>query len=552
MKNTIKYAIGIFILCLFNLSVFSQTTDSKEPAKDKKETEDPKEAEDKKEKKKTIADITKSCRLIDGLFPIYQDTAKGNIYMAIRKDQLDKEFIHFFHAEDGGMNFGWVKGSYGWEKVFKIGKYYDKLEFKEQNTRYHFDKNHALAKSSQANINEPIFSSAKIEVASEKEDTFLIAADGLFKSEDLAQLTFSYPPGQGPKNPFKIGSMSKDKTKISAIRNYPKNTDVVVDYSFENKRPTNYGLPTTTDARFSNIQIQHTILEMPDNDYQPRYEDPRVGHFTTEVDDQLSKSATPYKDMIHRWHLVKKNPGAALSEPVEPITFWMENTTPEKFRPIIKDAVERWNMAYEVAGFKNAVVVKQQPDDAEWEAGDVRYNVLRWTATPYQGSAWGPSFVNPRTGQILAADIMLDYVFLRGSVTESDLYALDKRSIEQMIEDDQAEHQSHKFNQHFCMANYEASRKLMFGKTVTTALDFEEAERERMVNESIIELLLHEVGHTLGLAHNYISSQMWDSQEVHNRAKTEELGLTSSVMDYNPMNLAVNKSDQGNFQSVVL
>ena len=545
MKNTLQYALSIFFLFCFCFSGIAQEAQAKEEKKEKEEKEE------KEEKKKTISDITKACKKIDGLFPIYQDTTNGNIFMAIRKDQLDKEFIHFFHAEDGGLNFGWVKGSYGWEKVFKVEKYFDKLEFKEQNTRYHFDENSALARASHANINEPIFHSSKIEIASEKEDTFLIKADGLFKSDDLAQLTFSFPPGQGPKNPFKIGSMSKDKTKIRSIKNFPKNTDIVVDYVFENKRPTNYGLPTTTDARFSNIQIQHTILEMPDNDYQPRYEDPRVGHFTTEVDDQLSKSETPYRDMIHRWHLVKKDPGAALSEPVEPITFWMENTTPVKYRPIIKDAVERWNIAFEKAGFKNAVVVKQQPDDADWEAGDVRYNVLRWTAAPYMGSAWGPSFVNPRTGQILAADIMLDYVFLRGSETDSDLYNLDGRSLVEMISDDVAIPHTHRFNQHICMANHHASKKMIFGKTVTTALDFEEEEKERMVNETVIELLLHEVGHTLGLAHNYISSQMWDSKEVHNREKTEKMGLTSSVMDYNPLNLAVNKSEQGNYQSVV-
>ena len=179
--------------------------------------------------------------------------------------------------------------------------------------------------------------------------------------------------------------MSKEKTKILDVRNYPENTDVVVEYVYENSSPTNFGLPTVTDARYTSIHVQHSILEMPDNDYQPRYEDPRVGHFVTEVTDQTTTDVTPYRDMIHRWHLVKKNPNADMSEPVEPIIFWMENTTPEEIRPIIKKGVERWNLAFEKAGFKNAVVVKQQPDDADWDAGDVRYNVLRWTAAPYMG-----------------------------------------------------------------------------------------------------------------------------------------------------------------------
>lgn len=503
------------------------------------------------EKKPTVADKVKSCKKIDGLFPIYQDTAKGNIFMAVMKNQLDKEFIHFFHAENGGLNYGWVKGTFGWEKVFKIRKYFDRIEFVEQNTNYYFDEENALARSSKANINEPIFSSEKIEV--ESGDTLLIAADGLFKSQNLAQLQFAYPPGRGPKNPFKLGGMSKDKTKISGIKSFPENLLVTVDYVFENGTPTNSGLPTTTDARFSTVQIQHNILEMPDNDYEPRYEDPRVGHFTTQVDDQLSHSETPWRDMIHRWHLVKKDPDAELSEPVEPITFWMENTTPEEHRPTIKAAIERWNNAFEQAGFKNAVVVKQQPDDADWEAGDVRYNVMRWTATPYMGSAWGPSFVNPRTGQILSADIMMDYVFLRGGDTEMELYDREGKSIAELIEEDMNQVHNHPAGMHnkYCAVQKEAARKMLFGRTVTGALDYDEEEKKRMLNETLIEVVMHEVGHTLGLAHNYISSQMWDATQIHDRALTEKEGMTSSVMDYNLMNIAVNKEDQGSYQSVV-
>ena len=150
---------------------------------------------------------------------------------------------------------------------------------------------------------------------------------------------------------------------------------------------------------------------MPDNDFEPRFDDPRVGYFSTEVDDQTSTSSTPYRDLIHRWDLKKKNPEAAISEPVTPITWWMENSTPLEWRETIKAAVLQWNIAFEKAGFKNAIVVKQQPDDADWDAGDIRYNVLRWTSSPQPPfGGYGPSFVNPRTGQILGADIMLEFV----------------------------------------------------------------------------------------------------------------------------------------------
>ena len=114
--------------------------------------------------------------------------------------------------------------------------------------------------------------------------------------------------------------------------------------------------------------------------------------------------------MIHRWDLKKKNPNSPVSELVQQNGWWIENTTPKELRPTIKRAGELWNLDFEEAGFKNAVVLKQQPDSADWDAGDIRYNVIRWTSSPNpRFSGYGPSFVNPRTGQILGADIMLEY-----------------------------------------------------------------------------------------------------------------------------------------------
>ena len=152
---------------------------------------------------------------------------------------------------------------------------------------------------------------------------------------------------------------------------------------------------------------------MPDNDFSPRFDDPRVGYFTEQVTDLTSISVTPYRDLINRWYLVKQNPDAAMSDPVEPITFWIENTTPMELRETIRDAALAWNHAFEAAGFSNAIRVEVQPDDAEWDAGDIRYNVLRWTSSPNPPfGGYGPSFVNPRTGQIIGADIMLEFVFV--------------------------------------------------------------------------------------------------------------------------------------------
>ena len=505
----------------------------------------------KKDSSKMLSYAVKKCKKIDGLFNLYRDTTDGKLYMEVSADKIGKEYIHFFHAENGSLNAGWLKGSYGWESILRIEKYYDRIEFIGQNPHFYFDPESPLSKSANADINNPIVNMSKILAMNEGKDTFLIEADGVFLTEALAQLKYLPSPGSKQKNPFNIGNLSKDKTRYSAVRNYPDNVNVVVDYAYENPYPTNFGLSTVTDPRYITIKVQHNLIEMPQNDYQPRYDDPRVGYFTTLVTDQTSTSVTPYKDLIHRWHLKKKDPSADISEPVEPIVYWMENTTPTELRPVIKKAVESWNIAFEKAGFKNAVVVKQQPDDATWDAGDIRYNVLRWTSAPMMGSAWGPSFVNPRTGQILGADIMLDYVFVRGLNTLNKLYGVDGRDLQEMMFENEHWTNIAHVRPYQCELADHRHSDFLFGRYVGKTLGYSEEQLSTLAEEMIVELLLHEVGHTLGLNHNFKSSQLHSPDEINNKELTSKVGLTGSVMDYNPFNLASDKEEQGQFLSTV-
>ena len=184
----------------------------------------------------------------------------------------------------------------------------------------------------------------------------------------------------------------------------------MVDLAYDNPAPFNGGGKDITDARYVRVRMQHSFIEIPKNDYRPRKDDARVGYFMQERNDQTSKKVLPYQDMINRWNLKKKDPNAALSEPVEPIVWWVENTTPVEYRDAIVEAGLKWNEAFEKAGFKNAVVMKIMPDNADWDPADIRYNVIRWVSSPTpQYGAIGPSFVNPKTGQILGADITIEW-----------------------------------------------------------------------------------------------------------------------------------------------
>jgi hypothetical protein len=486
------------------------------------------------DKKKDIASFTKGSKAHGGLFQLYQDTANGDLYMRIKADQLDKEYIYFSQVSDGASAAGYFRGSYRGSKIFKLARYFDRIEFQVENTGYHYDADNALSKAARANINTPIIYSEKI--AAQDSASYLIKVNDLFLGETFNQVKPSSFPGS--QNPFNLGSMSKERSKVLQIKNYPENTDMTVSVAFNNPYPTNYGDKSITDARFVNVNIYHSLIAMPENDYQPRFDDPRVGYFMTQVEDMTDLSSKPYRDMIHRWNLVKKDPNAALSEPVEPITWWIENTTPVEFRETIREGVLRWNKVFEKAGFKNAVVVNIQPDTATWDAGDIRYNVLRWTSSPNPPfGGYGPSFVNPRTGQILGADVMLEYVYFSNIIKR--LERFERAGLEYLdIEGVQGADPDK------CMAGAMMHNQMMFGMSSIRARGLNAKDSTELVRQALTRLVLHEVGHTLGLNHNMKASAVYSPAQLKEKQRTKDGWLSNSIMEYPAINNALRPEDQ--------
>lgn len=531
---------------------------SKETAKADKKDGDKADKKKKKKKEKTIKDLVKDHKEMDGLFKLYRDEKTGKMMMEISEDQIGKDFIYFSHIENGVVEGGHFRGQYRQQKVFKLNKHFDKIEFVQQNPFFYFDQDNALARAEEANISPSIIAVSKIKAKNSKEDQeengvrYLIDADALFKTEVFDRLKPRGNPRVKPWERFSLGKVSKSKTRISEVNNYPENTAVTVDYVFSNPAPANGGNGfEITDARNVNVRMQHTLLAMPENDFKPRMDDARVGYFLDYVNDMTSHSATPWRDMINRWHLVKKDPSAAVSEPVEPIVWWMENTTPVELRPTIKKAVEAWNIAFEQAGFKNAVVVKQQPDDADWDAGDIRYNVLRWTSSPTPPfGGYGPSFTNPYTGQILGADIMLEYSFITNRLRSSNVFEDAGVAIHEEHDDETASFMD-RLRAHEANCNMAGQIQLnnMVGKALSLAQGRDEATSRRLVEESIYYLMLHEVGHTLGLNHNMKATQA-RSYETTYDIDAQGNGLAGSVMDYPAINFAPKGKEQAHYYTI--
>ena len=226
------------------------------------------------EKKDQIIEKTKNCIEFDGLFKIYQSKKDGKAFLEIDSNHLNKEFIYFSYFENGVGDAGVVKGRYRGSKIIKISKFYEKIDIVIENTKYYFDKNSALSKASNTNINTPIIISEKIIATGNCKSKFLISADNLFLNESFQQVKYSYPKTY---RGYRLGSISKTKTRYDKIKSYPENTDVVVNYVFENKYPSSRGGSAMTDSRSVSIKVQHSLVELPDSNYVPRKDDTRVG-----------------------------------------------------------------------------------------------------------------------------------------------------------------------------------------------------------------------------------------------------------------------------------
>lgn len=491
-----------------------------------------------KAKKPTIKQKTESARKIGGLLTLYQDTVTGSIQLYVRKDQLRKEFIYQSFSMGGPpelfLNQNMIRENW----IFSIRKSFDKIEFLRGNTNYYYDPANAVSKAANVDVSETVFYSEK--VVAEDESGYLIAADGLLISEKLDPVRPFLPPSIPPGAFLNLGNLNTGKSSYVKVRSYPKNTDVVVSLAYENPSPMNFGGKDITDARYVQVKMQHTFIEIPQNNYRPRFDDPRVGYFTQEVDNLTTAQIPNYRDLINRWNLEKKDADADLSEPVEPIVWWIENTTPVEIREVIMEAGLRWNEAFEYAGFKNAVVMKMMPDTASWDPADIRYNVIRWVSSDL-GYAIGPSFVNPRTGQILGADITIDYGLLAGSMFDEETYsAFGQRDQLATLSPYLAKH-AH------CSIGEGLKGMQASAVTMLEAFEDDAAELNTLKNQFLSFLILHEMGHTMGLNHNMKSSNMLSPAELRNKEITRKFGVTGSVMDYPVANMTADRTKQGDY-----
>ncbi len=311
-------------------------------------------------------------------------------------------------------------------------------------------------------------------------------------------------------------------------------------------------LPSTLpDVRSLFMGYYYGFSKLP-TPMRPREADPRVGYFTTSVNDFTNPDKRQSRSRyINRWRLEKKDPSAApgvpgvLSEPKQPITYWLDKNIPTAYRKAVTDGILEWNKAYEKIGFKNAIVVKQQTETDDIDTSATRFASVRWVAgNNIRFGARGPSKVDPRTGEILDADIEMNEDITR-------LYSA------RIAEDPPRPVASNLFRSSGDMCSY-ADGKLTeaaFALDLLVArgeFEYGSPQAEAWLMDAIKDITAHEVGHTLGLRHNFKGSTSITPEQLADAKFGAEVGVSSSVMDYNALNIATKGERQGQYSMVTV
>ncbi|NJS13646.1 MAG: DUF5117 domain-containing protein [Sphingopyxis sp.] len=343
-------------------------------------------------KPKTIAEFVKDKQRLDGLFPIYRDAVSGTVFLEISESQLSEQFIYYTFvrngvsgllAQLGDLRFA---GQVGDNFTIRFRKRFNRIDVMRENLAYTIEPDSPLKRAFGTNAGDSVMARLTIVARDADDKTLIVAANPLFIGTDLFRIGNASPlltaAGLNP-------SLSKAKTALQDVRNYPANTAIITEYVFDFK----------TGPQPVSIELQHNLVRVPAPGFAPRSYDPRVGLISVRKTNLERIEGSQIDDVIQRWRLEKQDPSKPLSPPVKPIVFWIQNSTPHAYRELVKQAALLWNPAFAAAGFENAIEVRQQPDDADWDAGDIRYNLIQWIASPTPlFNGYGPSVIDPRIG----------------------------------------------------------------------------------------------------------------------------------------------------------
>jgi hypothetical protein len=512
---------------------------------------------------KPFAEVIKDAKETPGLFRTYRSEDK--VYLEVTPENFDKIYMLSMTCDQSLGERGFYAAEMCGEAPFTIRKVNKNIQFVLKNPRFRADENSAMARAVANSFADSVLGLAPIASLPHPERKSVLIDLSTILLTDVPMLSwgleFSF------RIPYRFDARN---SSFGRIRGYEKNIEIETIAHYAVDRPPvppllPPGAPqpvqappprTLVDARSMLVKLRYSIAELPEPGYQARLADPRVGHFFEQIQDYSDKfdsKFTPARRYINRWRLEKTDPSAALSAPKKPIVFWLENTVPVEYRGALTEGVLLWNKAFERIGFKDAVVVKEQPDDSEWDPADTRYNTIRWFAGIDAGFAQGPSRANPFTGELYDADIRFSESFVRG---RRDAAVIEGNPLSFLNQEQPFVFRAPwSVGKHdFCTFASEAVNEMGFGLDVLgiRGVEPDGPEADRFVYEYLPEIAAHEVGHTLGLRHNFRASTIRTLAGAQDMGVTAKDGLTGSVMDYIPANIAAKGAKQAEYHQSTL
>ena len=448
--------------------------------------------------------ITKDAKSKKGVFTVHQ--IKDKYYYEIPKSELGKEFL--FNTQIAKTTIG---VGYGGQQLSSHVVYWElkgnKVNLRSIDYDVVADLKTPIAQAVQASNNDAIIMSFPVAAFSADKNSAVIEVTRLF-STDVYEFS--------ARQRLNASSMDSSRSYIERVSPYPENIEAEASHTYTRQATpagAGRGGPPTGGRGGSGMRpgsatvvLHFSMVKLPEHPMTPRLFDERVGYFSvSQLDYGRDEQRAPHRRYITRWRLEKKDPSATLSEPVQPIVYYIDSATPTKWVPWLKRAIEDWQPAFEAAGFKNAIIAKVAPtpeQDPDFSPEDVRHSVVRWLPSTIENAS-GPHISDPRSGEILNADIQFyhnvmnlqrDWYFLQ-------VGPLDPRAQKLPLPDD------------------------LMGRLLEYVLE-------------------HEVGHTLGFQHNMKASSMYPPEKLRDPKWIKEMGHTPSIMDYSRFNYVAQPEDK--------